>query len=247
MDIRSIRSDKTLYEGAIFSCPSIISSLEELTSSLSSLTSPADVSECVFPTAHMDEFEFDASPDVPSPRKSGFVENMNDFITEIISLEFSMINILEDLLIFAEHRWNLCFRDMPTPDLSRDSDSQVSFDDWDAESRRSDRKLCFNNLLKDFENSNGNCSSECGVRIHQFLELNTHLDKVNDFYLLVTRLSRTNEDYIRKQGSHLSKEKETRFLEDGEKLERFCERVNDKVSRYQQVIIKVNSILHLSH
>lgn len=212
----------------------------------------------------------------------GFKHDMQNFITQVISLENSMINILEDLMLYAESRWQIAPA-LKTAEKGialqfdfHETDSQNSLDSMGASqgqttsaSKRtappltreasttslyynseefSAQKSRFYQLLHEFEaQTEMRDIYASGVKIHAFLGLNEHLDKVQCFYEMVRGLRDANEDYTRSHGFDLSKERASALLEDGEKLEVFYDRVVDKVAQYQNVMRGLNVLLGLAH
>jgi len=206
----------------------------------------------------------------------GFKHDVQTFITKIISLENSMINVLEDLLLYAESRWNIApyvRNDKGTLFDFYETDSQNSLDDASGDLQDSSalpaqvrqltrgdsttslyynsdtfatQKADFYQLLHEFESQTDlDDIYESGVKIHSLLHLNEHLDKVQKFYAMVRGLKDVNEDYTRANGFDLSKERASALLEDGEKLERFYDRVVDKVAQFQNAMSGLNSLLGL--
>lgn len=243
--------DSSLYQGIISNLPGIITIFENMIYFLSNLATSSSINE-VFPADLMDEFEEEMSESPKSngsisPRNSprGFVHCINKCITQIISLENSMINILEDIMVFSETRWKLIPKTEKVGVDYFDSDSQSNENDVDIEIKKQREK--YYKLLHEFEDcSNEIDSYEMGAKIHKFLHINKHLDIVNKFYKMVVSMKSINDNYIRNNSYELSKQKVTNLLEDGEKLERFCSRAVDKVDQYQKVIYQINTILELT-
>lgn len=238
--------DYNLYKGFLVHLPSIIALFERMTHFLTNLAA-SSADEGSFPEDLMDEFEEEMSE---SPNSSclhlphSFIHSMKKYITQIIALENSMINVLEDIITFSETRWNYSPYHNNSVEFS-DSNSQISIDDESSHEFRKQREK-FIQLLRDFEScTNANDVYERGTKIHKYLQLNKHLDAVNKFYKIVQSLKHSNDSFVRHNGFELTKNQSTLLLEDGEKLEAFFRRAVDKVELYQRVIYQVNTTLDL--
>lgn len=229
-----------LYESHLNSLPSVILSLEQGTQYLSDLAVPLN-EDSVFPTVML------SSPDT-TEKSPHFTHDVNDCITKIISLENSMINILEDLMLYAESKWNFVPDESSEDNLVdlKDSDSQLSLDEMPTTSLQSSskHKSTFLKLIDTLKQQKEN-RMQLGIKIHEFLQLNSHLECVQQFYQLVSILRDTNEEYTRSNGFSLSKENASILLEEGEKLESFHQRVIDKVGQYQKAMQEMNHVLGL--